>query len=490
MTFYAKHCASAADAVRTRRSSAAAVLLAAAVMLAGAAPGAAQAAATSQTFVVLAPAGQSVSAAKSRIARASGTVVASYAAIGVLIVRSARRDFATAVAGPGIQSAASTASFGTKLDAPDEPLAPPDPATTGEPLWPGQWDMRAIDLAEAHAITPGAPGVVVGILDSGIQAGHPDLASQVDASLSASCIGGIPNTSPAAWGYSGIDHGTHVAGTVAAARNGIGIAGVAPAVRLASVKVVDDNGFIYPEAAVCGFMWAAQHGFDVTNNSYFIDPWEFNCRNDPRQRPVWVAIQRALRYAHDRGVLNVASAGNSQYDLQHRLIDDGSPNDGSYPVEERVINGACLDLPAEAPGVVTVSATGPTGLKSYYSNYGLGVVEVAAPGGDSRVPGSEINGRVLSTVAGGGWGYKQGTSMAAPHVAGVAALVLSVRPTMGPDAVATHLQQTADPRACPDGGSYTPPGTGVVTQYCYGATQNNGFYGHGEVNAARAVAAG
>ena len=213
-----------------------------------------------------------------------------------------------------------------------------------------------------------------------------------------------------------------MAGTIAAAENDVGIVGVAPGVTLASVKVVNDNGFIYPEAAVCGFMWAADHGFDVTNNSYFIDPWEFNCRNDVRQRPVWQAVQRALRYAASQGVLTVASAGNSQVDLQHKFIDDGSPNDGSGPVETRRINNACLDLPAEAPGVVTVSATGPTGLTSFYSSYGLGVVELAAPGGDSRVPGTEPNGRVLSTTwPGNGYGYKQGTSMAAPHVSGVAA---------------------------------------------------------------------
>ena len=126
-----------------------------------------------------------------------------------------------------------------------------------------------------------------------------------------------------------VDHGTHVAGTIAAAINGVGIAGVAPGVKVASVKVVTDAGFIYPEAAVCGFIWAAEHGMQITNNSYFIDPWEFNCRNDPRQRPVWQAVQRAIRYSQKQGVLNIASAGNSNVDLQHKFIDSGSPNDGS-----------------------------------------------------------------------------------------------------------------------------------------------------------------
>jgi subtilisin family serine protease len=446
---------------------------------------------SAQTFIVLAPEGDGVAAATDRVIATGGTVVASYDAIGVVIASADRADFATAVVGDGVESAAATTGLGTRIeDSVEATVADPDPETTSEPLWAQQWDMRAIQVAEAHAVTIGAPEVVVGVLDTGIDSSHPDLASQVDPSLSASCLGGTPDQSVAAWQPTTSDHGTHVAGTIAADRNDIGIVGVAPGVTLAAVKVVTDAGFIYPEAAVCGFMWAADHGFDVTNNSYFIDPWQFNCRNDARQRPVWLAVQRALQHAASQGVLTVASAGNTQVDLQHRFVDAGSPNDGSGPVETRQINAACVVLPGEAPGVVTVSATGPTGLISYYSSYGLGVVEVAAPGGDSRVPGAEPNGRVFSTTyPGHSWGYKQGTSMAAPHVSGVAALVRSLHPDLSPAEVTALLQRTADEQACPPGGSYTPPGAGTVTKYCYGSTQNNGFYGHGEVNAYRAVTA-
>jgi subtilisin family serine protease len=480
--------------LEARRSSGAvrAVLLGVLVVLLAAATAggtSAAAGASAQTFIVLAPSGASATQAGARVEATGGTVVARYDAIGVVIAESDRADFAEAVVGHGVQSAAATTNLGTLIEA-DEAVTvdAPDPATTSEPLWPRQWDMRAIQVAEAHSVTTGSSDVVVGVLDSGIDDLHPDLAPQVDDSLSASCLGGSPNTNPAAWRPTTSDHGTHVAGTIAAARNGVGIVGVAPGVRLASVKVVNDAGFIYPEAAVCGFMWAADHGFEVTNNSYFIDPWEFNCRNDVRQRPVWIAVQRALRYAASHGVLTVASAGNSQFDLQHKFIDDSSPNDGSAPPEERLINNACLDLPAEAPGVLTVSATGPTGLISWYSNYGLGVVEVGAPGGDNRVPGTEPNGRVFSTTwPGNSWGYKQGTSMAAPHASGVAGLVFSLRPGASPAVVAAQLQRTADAKACPEGGTYMPPGAGTVTKYCYGGTENNGFYGHGEINAYRAV---
>ena len=157
-------------------------------------------------------------------------------------------------------------------------------------------------------------------------------------------------------------------------------------------------------------------------------------------------------------MLNIASAGNSNVDLQHKFTDSTSPNDGSYPVEDRTITGACVDLPAEAPGVVTVSATGPTQLKSYYSSYGQGVVDVTAPGGDTRFRtqgvSSTITDAVLSTVQHGRrqrWGYKQGTSMAGPHAAGVAALALSAHPGLKPGALASLLERTSTALPCPDG---------------------------------------
>lgn len=457
---------------------------------------------TEATYLVLAP-GTATAKAKARVAAAGGTVAADYRQIGVVVARSANPDFVADVAGNGVEAAASTAGLGSLLDE-GTTLESVQSATvaagdaTSEPLYGQQWDMPQIHVAEAHEVTTGE-GVVVGVLDSGISSSHPDLASQIAKDKSVSCIGGVQNTAESAWNPTTSDHGTHVAGTIAAAINGVGVTGVAPGAKVASVKVVNDDGYIYPEAALCGFMWAAEQGMDVTNNSYFIDPWEFNCRNDVRQRPVWQAIQRAIRYSNSKGVLNVASAGNSNVDLQHKFIDDGSPNDGSYPVEDRTITGACVDLPAEAPGVVTVSATGPTEQKSYYSSYGQGVVEVAAPGGDTRFRTqgvkSTITDAILSTTFNtttktNGWGYKQGTSMAGPHAAGVAALALSANPTLSPGALASLLQRTAQPIACPDG-VYNPvpnisSGPHAYDATCYGG-ERNGFYGAGEVDALAAV---
>jgi len=479
--------------MKNRKVIGAACAAALAVGLIGTAAVPAAAAGPDTTYLVLAPQGKSTAKAAARVAAAGGTVVAAYDQIGVLVARSTNASFQTSVAGAGVDAVASTNGLGTTLIDDDiveasgtaAVAASGDP--TAEPLWGSQWDMAQIDVPAAHAITTGDPSVVVGVLDSGIDATHPDLATQVAKDQSASCIGGIVDTSQAAWSPTTSSHGTHVAGTIAAAINGIGIAGVAPGVKVASVKVVNDDGFIYPEAAICGYLWAADHGMPITNNSYFIDPWEFNCVNDPRQRPVWQAVQRALRYSSAQGTLTVASAGNSNVDLQHKFTDSSSPNDGSYPVEDRTINGACRDLPAEAPGVVTVSAVGPNEQKSYYSSYGQGVVDVTAPGGDTRFrtggASSTITDAVLSTIPGGGYGWSQGTSMAGPHAAGVAALALSAHPGMNPGQLASFLERTATPIACPPGVFEPRPGYPAT---CTGG-QRNGFYGAGNVNALNAV---
>src|SRR6185312_9806634 len=109
--------------------------------------------------------------------------------------------------------------------------------------------------------------------------------------------------------------------TIAAAVNGIGIVGVAPNVKIAGIKSGNADGFFFPEAVVCGFMWAGSHGFNVTNNSYFADPWLFNCKNDPGQRAIWKAEQRAIKYAMQNGVLVVAAEGNQADDLAHPTQD-------------------------------------------------------------------------------------------------------------------------------------------------------------------------
>ena len=281
-------------------------------------------------------------------------------------------------------------------------------------------------------------------------------------------------------------HGTHTAGTIAAAKNGIGIVGVAPNVKIAGIKAGNADGYFFPEAVVCAFVWAGQHHISVTNNSYYADPWLFNCRNDADQRAIWKAEQRAIRYAMSKGVVVVAAQGNENMDLSKTNVDTTSP-DNATPVTREVTN-ACAVIPVEISGVVGVTADGNLEQKSYYSSYGVGVAQVTAPGGDSRYQrtAAAARGTVLSTYPGNRYAYAQGTSMASPHVAGVAALILSQFPNLPQGAVQAALTQTADPLACPPN-PFDPSGTGSYLAVCKGGPGYNGFYGHGQVNALNAV---
>src|SRR5439155_2002025 len=143
-------------------------------------------------------------------------------------------------------------------------------------------------------------------------------------------------------------HGTHTAGIVAAASNGIGVVGVAPNVRIAGIKAGNSDGFFFPEAVVCAFVWAGSHHVDVTNNSYFADPWYFNCKNDPEQRAIWKAEARAIRFAQQQGVTVVAALGNFEDDLAHPTQDIISPDTG--PGVVRTVHNDCVVIPVEIPG--------------------------------------------------------------------------------------------------------------------------------------------
>ncbi|MFF7458366.1 S8 family serine peptidase [Kitasatospora sp. NPDC008115] len=423
-----------------------------------------------------------------------GTVVYSYEQIGVVIARSTDTQFAAKLRqAKGVESVGASRTKG--ITASEDRVAEVAPAPAAapvageEPLWANQWDMRQIGVDKAHKLSLGSNKVTVGVLDSGIDGTHEDLAANIDASQSVSCIdGGKPNTAWDAWqpGVDG-DHGTHVAGSIAAAKNGKGIEGIAPNVKLAAVKVVDDGGFIYPEYAICGFVWAGEHKFKITNNSYFVDPWMFNCQNDADQAAITTAVRRAVEFSQRKGVLNVAAAGNENIDLAHKTKDVASPDDTTPG--ERPITQDCLNLPTELDGVVVVSSVGVNGEKSYYSSYGKNKVTVAAPGGDRRyqIPNTpDQNGRVLSTIPGGQYGYMQGTSMASPHAAGVLALLASTHPWASADELTELLTNQAESHACPSA-PYNPGGAGEWTATCEGGVDDNGFYGAGIINAEKAA---
>ncbi|MCJ1680337.1 S8 family serine peptidase [Streptomyces sp. APSN-46.1] len=446
-----------------------------------------------------------VTAAQKAIERAGGTVVTSYEQIGVVVAHSQNPDFAKQLrAQRGLfvsvgatrtapLSPVQTTEEGTTqtLSEADAAKSAAEAATGEEPLEPNQWDLRAIKADQAHKINDGSQDVTVGVIDTGVDDTHPDLAPNFSASQSANCVGGVADTSEGAWRpyADGSDHGTHVAGTIAAARNGVGISGVAPGVKVAGIKVSEPGtSLFYTEAVVCGFMFAAEKGIEVTNNSYYVDPWLYNCKSDDDQKALVEALSRATKYAERKGVLHVASAGNSNHDLAaDSILDDSSPND-TTPVPRTIDPKVCLDMPTQLPGVVTVSATGDKGFKSYYSSYGLGVVDVAAPGGDKyQVPGTpDANGRVLSTVPGGGYGYKQGTSMAGPHVAGVAALLKSAHPYATPSQLQAMLKGQATKVACPEK-VYDNTGALIDATTCNSKWGQTGYYGYGVVDALKAV---
>ena len=470
-------------------------------------------AASAATYVVLYKSAGVSADAGTKIRAAGGTVVASYAQIGVVIAKSSSPTFRDTIAkDKSVDGVSATAAFATHLDNTDvtasEGDLPNAPATDSDSLSGLQWDMRQIHTPEAHAITGGSPSVVVGDIDTGLDYTHPDLAANVDDADSVNCVSGVPVPgSVAAMDDNG--HGTHTAGTIAAAGNGIGIVGVAPNVKIAGIKAGNADGFFFPEAVVCAFMWAGTHHIPVTNNSYFADPYLFNCKNDPVQRAIWIAEQRAILFAESKGTVVVAAEGNQADDLAHPTQDATSPDD-TTPILRTVRNN-CAVVPVEVQGVVGVTADGNLLQKSFYSSYGVGSANVSAPGGDSilQLTSDAPNGRVLSSwpaslltvtclparrvvdVSGATYCYQQGTSMASPHVAGVAALIESVGVTRR-GAVAAALENTADPIACPTPEvlaeyAFFPSLDNGAPQTCQGGLGYNSWYGKGQVNALSAI---
>src|ERR671938_1132952 len=255
--------------------------------------------------------------AGSTISKAGGQLVYAYPEIGVAIASSTNPSFrSNLLKNTNIANAAATDAYATQLpesttedraaSGPPEGDLPNAPATDSDSLSPLQWDMRQIHTPEAHAITGGSPAVLVGDIDTGLDYRHPDLRQNVDDANSVNCVSGVPIPGAAAANDDN-GHGTHTAGTIAAAANGFGIVGVAPNVKIAGIKAGNADGYFFPEAVICAFVWAGSHHIDVTNNSYFADPWLFNCRNDPVQRAIWMAERRAIGYAMQRGTVVVAA---------------------------------------------------------------------------------------------------------------------------------------------------------------------------------------
>ncbi|MFE0647178.1 S8 family serine peptidase [Streptomyces sp. NPDC059534] len=426
---------------------------------------AAWAAGTRAYLVITAPGG--TSAVSAAVTSNGGSVFATYDAIGVIVAHSTSASFAASMRTVGgVQQVGATRTSDVPADA-YNPALPANPAQSATTLTESnRWDMTQIKADQAWAVTTGSATVKVGVLDTGVDDQHQDISPNFNAADSASCAYGKADTRAGAWRDVG-SHGTHVAGTIAAAKNGKGVIGVAPGVKISSVRIAEPtSSLFFAENTICGFVWAGDHGFKVTNNSYYTDPWQFNCPDNVDQAAIIEGVRRAQAYAEGKGSLQVAAAGNSNYDLANKTTDSESPND-STPVT-RTITNACIDIPTELPGVVTVAAQASGGAKASYSNFGNGVIDIAAPGGDGST-------QVYSTLPGGKYGNMSGTSMASPHVTGVAALIASANPTFTPAQIRDQLGVQATDRACPSDAR------------CTGTATKNGFFGEGAVDALKAV---
>jgi len=236
---------------------------------------------------------------------------------------------------------------------------------------------------------------------------------------------------------------------------------------LVNLRAGQDSGFFFLFETLQAYVYAANNGIDVVNMSYFTDPWWAYCRDNPLDTPteqqqatIIDASNLALTYAYNHGVTLIAAEGNEHTDMGNPTYDAIGPvcPPGTSKVRNNIDND-CLVIPTEGDHVISVSALGPSGRKSYFSNYGLEQTVVSAPGGDRReffgtpqygapglrvlstypravaisdgliaAPCTVLNPLAVVDTSGGGcavYVYLQGTSMASPHAVGVAALIIS-----------------------------------------------------------------
>ncbi len=411
------------------------------------------------------------------IQAAGGEVTRSIPQVGLMAVSYPGDDFRTVAAGiDGIRSAFN--DFESSLIRPEGAeeimvsLDAVSPPFTGDDdfFFDLQWGHDAVDAPEAWEAGHRGNGVRVAVIDSGIDSNHPDLTPNLNTALSASFVPGEAYNAPAG------SHGTHVAGTIGAADNAFGVIGIAPEVELVALKALSPvTGSGATSGILAAMVYAADIEADVINMSLGIrGGLPHNCTFGDTHFPasdcneIFVAYNRVTQYVNQAGTTIIASAGN---DGRHTNFDKSTGT-----------------LPGGANHVISVSATAPylwgfdpsvdLDERASYSTYGKNGTDLAAPGGDFDVffdygltpcNGPVLPGRpcyvydmVLSTST-GGWSWNAGTSMAAPHATGVAALIIGANGgDMDPAQVAKALRNGADDLGKPG---------------------KDDDYGHGRVNA-------
>jgi subtilisin family serine protease len=346
-----------------------------------------------------------------------------------------------------------------------------------ETFFNAQWNLEAIEAPAAWNAGCTGDGVRVAVLDGGIHSTHLDLDGNLDTACSVSFVPGQAWNADTGTFW----HGTHVAGIIAAENNNLGTIGVAPDATLMGVKVLHSGTGSFGWV-IAGILYAADPAAMGMPNCARADIINMSLgavfpKNAGGGGPLVAAMNKAVNYAASNGVLVVTAAGNDSIDFGQA---------GNYTT-----------VPADSGSGVAVSSTGPLGFglgatdfrrPASYSNYGEGLVHVAAPGGDFMLPGSAVCvlpripagtvvqfcwalDMVMSTVRGttnGNYSWSAGTSMAAPAAAGVAALILGADPNLPLGALKSRLAQTADDE---------------------GPVGHDEFYGHGFVNARAACEA-
>jgi subtilisin family serine protease len=452
------------------------------------------AAANAATFVVTAKSQGFDTQLARKVEAAGGTITARLPQIGVAIVESNQSTFASRAAKvQGIRSVVS--DYTIKFDVPEaqasleEDFANPPTSGDDDTRFNLQWGSAAIDVAGAWNAGYRGDGAVVAVLDSGVVCQHADIAPNLLLAESTSFVSGegVCHNIPG-----GFNHGTHVAGIIAAPDNAFGTIGVAPQAKILAVKVLSGvSGSGSFGGIIQGIVYAADHGADVINMSLGVSgglPVNGPGANDVAE--LINATKRAVQYARDQNAITIVAAGNDGRDLDHDSGVKICDTDGCYVANLRA-------FPAELPNTLSISATTPAGWAinpnsnldylASYSSYGQSAISFAGPGGDTPLFGT-APGMANCTVAGltracyvfdlvfapGGYTsagnlyfWAAGTSMATPHVSGVAALIIGKHGgELAPSEVERILRASSD--------DLGKPGTDDI-------------YGAGRVNAARAV---